>query len=279
MSVVSSSDNLPAIQNEVPVGLEDVNPSDLVTPRLTINHRDGEFVNSLTGETYSGLNGNHLEVVVLGLVKQRILWPPTMNSEDDPPLCKSLEFVNGRPSSNFPWSESGFSQADYTDLALPCDSCALREWGSHPNTNSPWCNEVHTYPILLPDIINPETGAWEAWSPCLFSVKSTGIKPSRTYYTSFSTTKQPMFIVTTKLSLQLNKKSASVTYCVPQFSRGTTTDPDNYQEWANQYRSIRTWLHTPREIEETTATPVAAPKTVSTATATKSKFPPDDEDF
>lgn len=262
------------------VGLEDFDPkTDAVTPRLSISHREGVYVNGLTGEKFKDL-----DVVLLGLVKQRVLWPPTMGDEKDAPLCKSLEFTIGRPGKDFPWDKTGFNQADYANTGeqpeLNCADCPLREWGSHPTQNTPWCSEQHTFVLMLPT-------ADEGWTPALFSVQRTGIKPSRTYLSGFKQSNVPLFIVKTKLSLLENKRGMNE-YCVPVFARGLPTDESEWQNFADTYRNIRDYLQSPRALDQDegrsapspspapAATPAPVPSAGVTAPATSAAPQPAD---
>jgi hypothetical protein len=257
--------SLPAIPDDLNVGLEDYDPAtDVVTPRLSINHEQSVFVNSLTGEWYP-----NLEVVILGVVKQRVMWPATLTEEKSDPLCKSYNFQEGYPGEKFPWRESGFNPADYPEgKALPCQSCPLREWGSHPTQNNPWCSETHTYMLELP-LGNGN------YAPALFSVQRTGIKPSRTYMSAFAQAKTPMFITTTKLSLQENKRGTNK-YCVPVFQRGTPTDEANWRPWAQASRQIRLFVQTPRSMDDDGPVPVAAPAPTPAPAAAAAAPPPGD---
>ena len=261
------SETLPAVPsaNYVPEGLEDFDTDDMVMPKLTIAHQDGQFTDSLSGEKFDSL-----EVVLLGLIKQRILWPPDMGVEAEAPLCKSYNFTEGRPDpanpTRFPWKASGFAMTDYVDgenaPVVTCESCKLKDWGSHPKSETPWCSEQHTFALLLP------TGG--GWSPAILTLQRTGIKPSKAYLTSFARSQSPLFVCTTKLGLSVQKRG-TVTFSVPTFTRGTPTDADDHPEFASTYRRIREFITTPRQAEaEAEGTPVAAPSTPAASAAAAS---------
>lgn len=249
---------VPASQSDVVEGLEDVTSDDLVMPRLVIDHKKGKYVDSLSAEEFDSL-----EVVMLGLVKQRILWPAEIGENKEAPLCRSYEFEFGHPdptnTARFPWKASGFSLADYQDDApqLPCNSCKLQEWGSHPKLDRPWCAEQHVFVIMQP--------AGESWTPSILTLQSTGIKPSKAYITSFQRSRSPLFTVTTHLSLSLQRRG-TVEYAVPILGRGRPTDEADHPEFIENYRRIRQFLQTPRV--EVTGTEDETPVTV-TATPTK----------
>lgn len=230
MSLTPSS-SVPATPDGGVLGLEDVAASDLVMPTLRIDHREGVYVNQLTDEKFA-----ELDVILLGLVKQRVLWSAEIADAGlkERPLCRSYNFSEGHPQAEkFPWEASGFTEQEGT---LPCASCKLKEWGTHPTRGAPWCSEQHTFGMLLED--NGE------FSPILFSVQRSGIKESRTYVSAFHNAHTPMFTVRTKMTLESRKKGSNP-YSVPHFSRGAATEESDYPNFANMYRSIREFLQTP----------------------------------
>lgn len=114
-------------------GLEDVSGSDLSIPRLQIIHKEAVFKDSATGVKFETLNA-----VILGVVKQRIMWDKEVD-EGDRPQCKSPNFELGYPqmrtdideSKQFPWSQSNFSEGgvqlnDEGLIALPCEIVTSR---------------------------------------------------------------------------------------------------------------------------------------------------------
>lgn len=228
------------------VGLEDVDASDMSVPRLKIVHQEGKFQDSLSNEKF-----DEVEVVLLGLVKQRLMWDVEVE-DDAKPLCKSTNFDSGNPGENFPWGASGLVQADFAGgLALPCENCKLKDWGSHPRNDSPWCSEQHVYPLLMK--------VDDVWAPSILTIQKTGIKPSRTYLSSFVRTKKPLFTKITKLSLDTNKRG-SVVYSVPKFAAVGETEPGDWPEFAQQFLSLRSWLQNPprRDDDDATVTPTSS---------------------
>lgn len=215
------------------VGMEDIDQTDIVVPRLKIEHAEGKYLDTLSNETFE-----KLECVVLGVVKQRSLFPAVMDEESHkPPLCKSNDFTYGNPSEEFPWAASKLDPAVLGSSGpLPCASCHLKEWGSHPTTNTPWCAEQHIYVLMTP--------AGDTWAPMLLTVQKTGIKPSKAYITNYARAKQPMFVAKTRLGLDLNKRG-SVKYSIPTFEKLGPTDPDLWDGWAAEFTSIRDYLRMP----------------------------------
>lgn len=255
-------------------GLGDFNASDMTVPRIKIIHNEGVYQDTLSNEKFETL-----DVILFGLVKQRILWDPEV-SDDAIPLCKSFNFKAGLPpeADAFPWDAAGFDQADAEanaddtyGLVLPCDGCGLKEWGTDPkNGKAPWCTEQHTYPLAY----NAGTAEDPVWAPAILTVQKTGIKPSKAYCTSFKTRRKPLFEVVTTLGLT-SEKRGSVTYSTPIFSKGEPTDPAMYDAYKENYISMRDFLTTPPvRDDEDDATPVAKPTRKTTAKAAPAKARP-----
>jgi len=266
-------------------GLEDVSSSDVIIPRFRIVHDEGVFENNLTNEKFEKLN-----VVLLGLVKQRIMWADEMD-DGDMPLCKSSDFDHGFPNmredipkdKRFPWDKSNFEPSQAQPIAfgpgeskaypdgytsnghptLPCASCVFKEWDKG-DWKQPPCSEQHTYPLLYQVNAGTEN---EDWTPALFTVQKTGIKPSRTYISSFAQTKTPMFTVYTELSLNMQTRG-KVKYCVPTFKRGGPTERTDWHDYAERQRAIRTFVRqAPRPLGEEDDAPAEPSANVNTPPA------------
>lgn len=254
--------NLPAVvDDDLNVGLEDVEPDDLSIPRLQVVGAEAVFKDSLSGEKFP-----ELDAVILGLIKQRVLWQPVMPETPTGPLCRSYDHKAGNPGKDFPWKASGFPRPDLDDdEACPpvsCADCKLKEWGTHPKRdNVPWCTEQYTFAVIT------ENG------PAILTFQGSGVKPTKGYLTSFVRAKTPMFTVRTKITL-IAKSRGTVEYAVPAFQKLGPTDSEMWPEYAAAYRSIRNFLITPRadeEVEE--AAPPPAAKTPSAPAADEDEIP------
>lgn len=250
------------------VGLEDIGVGDVVIPRLQIDHVNGLFRDNLSKSEFKTL-----KVVLLGLVKQRVMFYDDLE-DGDKPQCKSPDFEHGFPNMNldgksrkethFPWAKANFDPANFQAeqglnglVTLPCSTCVFKEWDKGDWKNPP-CAEQHTYPLLY----SPDEG--ESWVPALFTVQKTGIKPSRTYISSFAQSKTPTFTVHTELSLQQFSRG-TVTYAVPIFRRQEPTDRNSWGEYAAQYRSIRDFIRQPPRRQDEEDAPAAPESNVNEA--------------
>jgi hypothetical protein len=254
--------------NDLMIGLDDFDESDIVLPSIKIDHKEGVFVDGLSGEKFPVL-----DCVVLGLVKGRIMWAAEVK-DDEPPLCQSLNFTDGRPGEKFPWPKSGFKR-DGTGAegeqqqVVSCADCPLKEWGSHPTRDVPWCSEQHTYVLGLPS----KDGT--SYAPAVITFRSSGIKPSKAYLSGYMRAKSPTFVNTTRITLEQLKRGA-VDYCVPKFEKGAPVDESFFASFASQFRTTRAFLHTPRTLEASgSESEGASPSASSESTTTRSV--PDDE--
>lgn len=228
------------------IGLEDFDTTDVVAPpRINIVHADGQFEVNTTKETFT-----ELDVIFLGLVKQRIMWHPDIPSgEAPPPMCKSTDFQHGFPEMDeevaadyrFPWEASNFTKDNLVlniepnaKPALKCSDCKFKEWGTDPKGDRPWCSEDWVLPLLY-------RAADGSWQPAIVSFKRSSLKNAKQYMGAFATSRMPLWSVVTRLSLDLNKRG-SVRYSTPKFQRTDQTDQENWPEYLEQFRSVREYL-------------------------------------
>lgn len=237
--------NLPANMDDLDTGLDEFGMEDAVVPRLTIVHKEGVFQDSLSGDKF-----DDLKVIMLGLVKQRTLWHNVVD-EGDRPMCRSMNHETGWPidpdgvkkDKQFPWAESGFRESDFPPdadgfVSLPCDGCKLKEWGSHPDGKKPYCAEVYTIPVLYDPYDD------EGWVPALMSFQKTGLKPLKSYLTSFSRSRNAAYSAITKITLTLQHRGSN-DYSTPNFNRVGDTDQLDWRGYSMSYRQLREFLHTP----------------------------------
>jgi hypothetical protein len=225
------------------IGLEDVDQSDLTIPRIRIIHKEGKFQDNLTNTVM-----DELDCILLGVVKQRVMFHKDVD-ESDRPMCKSPDFQQGFPNESeeqpknkrFPWAKSNFNRDDFAQgdnrIVLPCKSCIFAQWDKG-DWKQPPCAEQHTYILYY----TPDGG--ESWSPGLFTVQKSGIKPSRTYLSGFANQNKALFTVRTRVTLKVGQR-AQVIYSVPTFIKGAESDRDRWDEFANTYRTVRDVIRQP----------------------------------
>lgn len=241
------------------------------TPRIVIDHKEGCFTDSLSGEEFK-----ELTVIPLGVVAGRILWPPDIEDDPSDPWCKSLDAKVGTPGEEFPWKASGYKKSDVdAEGHLDCNACPLKDWDSHPTKNMAWCTEQLTVPVLR-QLANGKVAA------ALMTFQRSAIKDARKYLQSFASAGEPPFVAYCKITLDMRKKGSNP-YGVPQFKRLQLTDEDAHEAFAEQFRAIRTYLRTPfvrdeEENEEEEETPAAPPKKAKKPAAKPAPEPEEEAD-
>jgi hypothetical protein len=242
-----STDVVPA--GEMDTGLDDLTPGDLIVPRLRIKHKEGVFEDAGTGEQMG-----KLICIVLGLVRQRVLFHHDVE-DGDVPMCKSPDYQFGYPNldpekknKGFPWNLARLNPNDFPPdqdglVTLSCESCFLQQWGSHPGGNKPYCSEQHTLPIFY-------AGSFEElvaghYSPALVTFQKTGIPPSKRYLGTFKQRNIGAYTKVTEIGLNQQKRGQT-DYCVPTFKSIGDTDKDEWPAYSEQYAGIRLFLTTSR---------------------------------
>lgn len=254
-------------------GLDDVDGSDLSLPRLKILGPEAEFKNALTNES-----APKIYCVILGLVKQRILWHPEVE-DDSQPQCKSNNFELGFPTMGenvparyrFPFEDSNYTAKNLqTDPesgrdVLACKSCSMKDWGS--DRKPPRCGELHVYPMMF-SFDGPEVNEMQ---PAVLTLQRSALAASKSYISYFAQKQEPFFTVLTEMTLT-PKSRGSVRYATPNFKRVGVTEADEWSSFMAQYKSIREFLRrAPRdpdaEADDDETTPAEPPKPTANAPA------------
>jgi hypothetical protein len=234
--------NVPAQITDYDTGLEQFGIEDAVIPRISIDHKQQEWKDSLTNEQFP-----FIKTIILGLQKQRVLFHHVVD-DGDMPMCKSANFGTGFPNldedvkkdKRFPWDKSGFAPNDYKPdkdglVRLPCEGCQLKEWGSHPDGKKPYCAEQFTLPILY----DPRDDG--DWVPAIVTFQKTSLKPLKAYLSSFARSRNAAFQAITEMSLTPEKRGNNE-YAVPKFKRIGDTDEENWREYSANFRAMRDFL-------------------------------------
>jgi hypothetical protein len=238
-------------------GLEDFQTSDAVLPRIKIVQTEGVWQDNLTSTKFEVLR-----FIVLGLVKQRVLFHHNVE-DNDVPMCKSSDFRVGYPNpdapqkKSFPWELSGFKPEDFPpdaegNIKLPCDGCQLKEWGSSPISEAPYCAEQFTLPIYYD--MDPALGG--EFAPAILTLQKSSIKPIRTYLTSFAQANKPPFLAVGRATLRTQQRG-QVIYSIPTFTREGESDRNKWMEYSEQFADMKSFLQRPPVREADDAVPVA----------------------
>jgi hypothetical protein len=245
--------NTVALPSDLATGLEDFGVEDLKLPRLTVNHEAGTFKDMLSNMEYP-----ELVVIPLGAIKQRVLWHPAINDDkkDVVPLCKSTDYQTGYPTlnqpvptDNFPWPAVGWNPSDFQPnsegrVVLPCSSCRLKEWGSHPlDGKKTWCTEQHSIPLLY----GPPGS--EPGMTALFTAQRSSINASKAFFASIMRRSLPAYAVRATLRLNAHQRGKNK-YYVPVFIETGLTDQENWPVYSESLTSIRTFLTQPPRLKD-----------------------------
>lgn len=248
------------------VGMEDVDASDLKMPRLKIDGKTATFEHSISNANL----GPAIDVIVLGIIKQRTFFPLQTAGKNVPPFCKSNDYESGFPTDpykspkdgGFPWSASGFNPQNFPEdaelgrVVLPCERCQFKEWRekTFEDNGRPRCQTMHTYALML----------WDGtdYSPALLSIKSSGLTASGSFISTFATKQRPFFTATTRITLT-PAKQGDVDYAIPKFipDLDRMTDQSKWDSYVEQATSIRDLVRKPpRPFEKDDEGNVVAPE-------------------
>lgn len=228
-------------------GLGDLTQADLSIPRLRIKHKLSVFEDG-----GSGVQIPSMVAVILGLVRQRVLFHWDVE-DDDAPMCKSHDFQTGfpnldpkKPKLTFPWVKAKFNPQDFPVnpddglVALPCNSCALKDWGSHPTgQEKPWCAEQFTLPIYYAQTLD-QLRAGE-YGSALISFQKTSLPNLKRYLSQFQQKGVGAYTQYTEIALEARTRGQTE-YCVAKFRALGATDEDEFAGFSENYQAIRHFL-------------------------------------
>lgn len=249
-----------ALPSDYETGLEDFDPSEASLPRIQIAHKDGLFVDKQTNEQFPKIYG-----VFLGLIKQRAMWAKELE-DDSKPLCKSNDSEWGYPNvtgpghSLFPWAATGIDpnvqpRDEEGRITMKCETCPMAQWGRSSTKNTPPpCSEKYTMPVHY----STEPGG-QLDHAGIISFQRSSITPLKQFISAFIRMKQPLFSAYVELGLLLQKRG-QVDYSVPTVKRGVAVPPENWEDFAREYRSIREFLRQrPRQADGSAPVSAAQP--------------------
>jgi hypothetical protein len=189
-------------------------------------------------------------------VRSRVLFDVVVG-EDERPMCKSPDTALGFPNMNppsakkaFPWAAAGFDPTSVGHdeegrVQVACGTCKLKDWGSHPQGDKPWCSEQYVLPILFGRTL--EEVQADQYSPGLLTFQKSGLKSTKQYLTFFKNKGVGAYISVTRISLT-TRKAGNVTYSVPGFTRvaDTVNESGEWANYAEQFAGIKQFLNQQR---------------------------------
>jgi len=240
-------------------GLEDFNASDMRMPRLSIDHEKGGFVDSLNPDNAMP----EIQVIPLGLIKQRVMWPALMTDDggDSNPMCKSVDHNTGYPNITstdqrelFPWQASGwnpndFPRDDVQRIVLPCNSCRLKEWKSHPDGKKTWCSEQYAMPLLYAPVDPSFTLQQEPTILALYTAQRSSINSAKAFFAGMVRQQKPAFAFRARFTLKREQRGKN-TYYVPLMTVIGSSGQDDWPAYAASYTEVRAYLTQPPRVRD-----------------------------
>lgn len=239
--------------------LDELKDSEIPTPRLKVNGSECVFENADTAEKYP-----ELEVIILGLVRSRIMWPEEVK-DDAVPMCRSLDAKEGLPGVDpdvpvklqFPWRKSNFERANLPIVdgsktednpegqpKASCEACIFKDWNTEADKPGP-CTEQLTLPVYYKD-------RFGNWAPGILTFARSGFTATTRYLGYIKAAKQTPFMFYTTISLEPRKRG-EVDYAVPKYAKGDMTEAGEGNEYWRQYfatfNDIKEFLRRPRRIK------------------------------
>jgi hypothetical protein len=244
-------------------GLGDIEASDLRMPRLSIDKDTGTWQSSMGQEKFE-----YITAIPLGVVKQRVLWQPNMSDDNVGPMCKSPNAKEGYPTLKgkneelFPWQASGFNPGDFPlnpdgRAVVPCTSCRLASWGSHPDGKKAWCSEQWTIPVIYgAEDDEPQISA-------LLTAQRSSLAGAKSFFAGLYQRQKPGFAFKVKIGLIAQTRGKNK-YYVPTWSIIGGTDEEEWPVYSNSYVAFREYVARPPRGDEAAvdATTVAASNVV-----------------
>lgn len=147
LTTTQSNTALTTQDEYIPVaGLDQLDPGEFTLPTLKLTQAQStqDKADEHLGQWYRRDTGEYLSapaVLILGIAKSRVLFPPTYEGAKSEPLCKSDDAVKPRPEF-FNSTPAGFS----VTIGDSCADCILSQWGE--NGEPPACTISENWAAL-----------------------------------------------------------------------------------------------------------------------------------
>ena len=220
---------------------------------ININHADGMFevpgffqdngyIKGLPRSSNSVIaNTDEINVVILGLVRQREMW-----TEDRKRACESPDAVTGYPTPNFPEAHKTVGGK------LACHDCPFHKW---QNNKPPLCKELW----ILPVAFVKQTDSGPQYSANVYYLKFTyaSIRNIEKYLTPFRDQKIPAYTETTCITLSRASRDGN-RFAIANFSKSAVKDftADQWPYFSQLLKDAREYLLTP-PVTATNYTPMS----------------------
>lgn len=248
----TTGQNLPISRDELAQlesGIDGLSADEIPTPRLLIDHHQGVYTDNQTEVPRTELIG-----IVLGFVRQRIMWPKELPDDGGSPMCKSNDSENGLPNMDpasefaFPFAESPFNPNDLqvnqelNRVLLPCSNCTFTDWSGQGNKTPPRCSEVFNL-IVMFDAYG--TGDLQ---PAFFPLKKSALKNAKAFLARFKQRSLPAYSEFAHFTLEHRKRGGNP-YSVPVIKAAGPTNPEMWPAFSENYASLRDFAMRTRPLD------------------------------
>lgn len=256
----ASQDNLPIRPEDLAgleTGIDDLSMDEIPTPRISIDHNPKGFDEGKYTDNQTGMFRDEFVGIVLGFVRQRIMWPANLEESVGMPMCKSNDSTRGMPNVDtsagdgmFPWHESAFNpnevpvDPEYNRVILPCANCQFKDWtGKGAKRTPPRCSEVFNLVVMF------DAYGTGQMMPGFFSAKRSSIQPVKQYLAQFMQRNVPAYSQFAHFSLQHLTRGKNP-YSVPVIKSVGPTDQRLWPDFSENYKTLREFSQRIRVVEE-----------------------------
>jgi hypothetical protein len=220
------------------------NPRELSSlARMTIEHNSGMYlINELPVEQ-TQLN----TVILLGAVRQRVMFTPREINTPSGLECKSYDFEHGKPTplfaregSNFP--EFAIDEAIAAEApTLDCGACIFKNWKTDDRGR-----KVHSrcIPQIVVPLLLPQEDPSAPFIPAVVSYQRSAEQPVTEYMKEFTKANRPAYTAISQLRLNVNLGSG-FKYSTPKFTLMGDIGSEFYPVLSLIYRAAKGVIQTP----------------------------------
>lgn len=220
------------------------NPRELsALARMTIEHDSGLYlINELPVETVQ-LDS----VIILGAVRQRVMFTPRSLEGPSGLECKSYDFEHGKPTPLFARDGSNFPEFAINDAlaseapSLECGACIFSKWKTDERGK-----KVHSRctPQIVVPLLVPQLDGNAPFIPAVVSYQRSAEQPVTEYMKEFTKANRPAYTAVSQLRLNVNLGSG-FKYSTPKFRQLASIGEEFYPILSLIYRAAKGIIQTP----------------------------------
>lgn len=234
---------------------------------IKINHQSGQWELVAPNRNTAYSFGKTLDVVMLGLVRSRVLWPGEHHHQigGRRPICQSPDSTTGYTDMQFPFSDAGNPRIQSSvgvenRITIKCENCSLRKWnGKEP----PRCNHTWNVPMVIrSNVIVDDPGVQlTPFTVHMVAFSKSAVRELENYMTPFRDSRTPLYTAYTRMKLSRVERGGTDRYSVPSFE--TAVDGNDtplklgYRQFSEALHKCTEFLTTPPDGYEDGLAPIA----------------------